>query len=1031
MSKLIRFRLTRVLGTLAAAILITTPVLAAQGGTVTGQVTDSRSGAPVGAVQVFIQALDLGGLSQQNGRYLLQNVPAGTHQLSVARIGYRTISQQITVGGGTVEQNFTIAIQALALDEIVVTGTAGGTQRRAIGNVVGQVRASEITEIAAITNMQDLMGGREPGLSFMRGSGMVGTGSPIRIRGIASLSLNSQPLIFVDGIRVDNSYDAGPNLRDGSQTSTLDDLSPSEIESIEIIKGPAAATLYGTEASAGVIQIITKRGVTGAPQFNVGITVGTNFLNNVDWWVGTAYNRRDRTTPPLEIYQKEKDEGREIFQYGPIQTYTGSMRGGTDNVRYFLSAEYQDHEGIVSYNSKQQTNLRANVSVVASEEFSIDVNMGYVNGFTEFMQQRVRFGLWDQILWANAAGVDTRIRGFLRARPEEIEKMEATRDVSRFTASGTVTHQPNDWLTSRLIIGTDRMDEFNSNLVPRFPEGLSSEFGILALGDLLIDNPVRTSNTLDFASSASFDYGDDFGFTTSIGAQFYERSIEIQSGHGQVFPAPQIRTISGATTKIAGQTFEENKSLGVYVQQEFAWRDRVYLTAAVRGDDNSAFGTDFDAAVYPKFSGTWVVSDEDFWGDLGETVNALRLRSAWGQAGRQPSTFAAVTLYQGQVGPSGQPAVSPNVLGNPDLGPEESTEIEVGFDAAFFDDRASLEFTYYNQTVKNALLSRPVNPTSGFSGAQSVNAGQLSNWGWELNANVLVLDRDGFDWDLGVAWSMNDNKVDDLGTLLPSNGLREGRPFPLFDRKQVVSVAYTDEDGVTGVWPDNIPDPDAYVASIQTALCDGGAGFDGFGTGGSPVPCINAPELQLGNGRVTPKYEASFNTTFTIGQNLRLYAMAEWRGEHWASSTDMNCKYRCGSGRFLNTFRPAKWAGHLLRTLTSTRNDVSFNTLNTSFAYMREISANYTLPAEWAGTIGASRATVNLAARNPFFIWRQAGFGADERNGGVEKGGENFGVSYEPEGRDGGSFSLNNTISNQRLALPALTSFVMSMRVTF
>ena len=212
----------------------------------------------------------------------------------------------------------------------------------------------------------------------------------------------------------------------------------------------------------------------------------------------------------------------------------------------------------------------------------------------------------------------------------------------------------------------------------------------------------------------------------------------------------------------------------------------------------------------------------------------------------------------------------------------------------------------------------------------------------------------------------------------------------------------------------------------NVALCDGGAGFDGFGTGGSPVPCINAPELQLGNGRVTPKYEASFNTTFTIGQNLRLYAMAEWRGEHWASSTDMNCKYRCGSGRFLNTFRPAKWAGNLLRTLTSTRNDVSFNTLNTSYAYMREISANYTLPAEWAGTIGASWASVNLAARNPFFIWRQSGFGGDD-----EKGGENFGVSYEPEGRDGGSFSLNNTISNQRLALPTLTSFVLSMRMSF
>ena len=149
MSRLIRLRMTRVLGALAAAILIAAPGLVAQqGGTITGRVTDVRSGLPVVSAQIFIQSLDLGGLSQQNGRYLLQNVPAGTHELSVARIGYRTVAQQVTVGGGqTVELNFEITEEALALDEIIVTGTAGGTQRRAIGNAVERLDAAAIQEL--------------------------------------------------------------------------------------------------------------------------------------------------------------------------------------------------------------------------------------------------------------------------------------------------------------------------------------------------------------------------------------------------------------------------------------------------------------------------------------------------------------------------------------------------------------------------------------------------------------------------------------------------------------------------------------------------------------------------------------------------------------------------------------------------------------------------------------------------------------------------------------------------------------------
>ena len=241
-----RSRVSRAFGALVTAFLLVVPSIGAQqGGTVTGRVLDSRSGLPVAAAQVFISALDVGGLTQQNGRYLMQNIPAGTHTLSVTRIGYRTEEAQISVGGGqTVEQNFAMAEEALALDEIIVTGTPGGTQRRAIGNSVVSINAADIVAVAPVSNMQELLSGRTPGLQFTRRTGNVGSGSGIRIRGIGSFALHTNPLIYIDGIRVNNSTNAGPRVEDGGfeglggspsaqnkgTTSVLDDLNPDDIE---------------------------------------------------------------------------------------------------------------------------------------------------------------------------------------------------------------------------------------------------------------------------------------------------------------------------------------------------------------------------------------------------------------------------------------------------------------------------------------------------------------------------------------------------------------------------------------------------------------------------------------------------------------------------------------------------------------------------------------------------------------------------------------------------------------------------------
>ncbi len=980
----------------AVALGLHAPGISAQTGVITGQVLDAQSGAPVGAAQVFIPELSIGVLSQPDGSFTLVNVPAGLHEVQAQRLGFTTATQQVSVtADGTATVDFNVSRDALELDAVVVTGTAGGTRTRAIGNVVGRVQATEIAEIAPIGSIQDLLGGRESGLMFHRQSGNIGTGSEMRIRGVSSVTMGSQPLIYVDGIRVDNETAGGPNLRDGRQVATLDDFSPEEIESVEIIKGPAAATLYGTEASAGVIQIITKKGAQGRPQFDLSVRQGATWLADLSDKVGLAYGRDDAgNLISFNIYEVEKAAGRDHFQTGSLQSYTASMRGGTDQVRYYLSADFDDDEGIVSYNWQKQTNLRSNVTVLASEDITLDVSLGYITGETSFMQQRTAWGMWEQFQWANPEGQGRTLRGFLRARPEEIAENKAIRDMTRFTGSATVTHTPFPWLTQRAIIGTDVLTEENSVLFPRRPEGANHDFGGLSLGDLNLERPRREYNTLDYSASANYSLNDAITLTSSFGFQYYARTEEVVGGIGRVFPAPQIVTLSGAAATTATQTYVENKSVGMYVQQEVAWNDRIFLTAAVRGDDNSAFGADYDAAIYPKFSATWVISEEPFWQQYDDIVNSLRLRSAWGKAGRQPDTFAGVTLFRPEPGPGGEPSVSPDVLGNPDLGPEVSQEIEVGFDAAFFDERMSTEFTYYNQLVTDALIDVPVPPTFGFPGAQTVNLGELKNTGWELAVEGRLYERPNLAWDMGFGIQSNENEIVDLGGVPETNDLKEGWNYPLMTER-IIRSAELDQHG-----------------NAINVMCDGGGGQDGLvpGVGNALVPCSTAPLLVQGNGLAIPKYEASMNTTITLFDNLRLFAMAEWRGEHWRSLTDAACRHTCFQTSYMAVTREDPFfVAALTGRARQTRITSDFDA---AFLKLRELSLNYTLPSAWAERAGASRASVNVAFRNPWTIW-------------VAQSEISGAPVTDPEARRVGDLDSSN--SN----VPPLTSFTATMRVSF
>jgi len=915
-------------------------------GTVTGIIRDRAGMSPLSAAQVHIPGTGVGTLTGANGRYLLTQVPAGTHTLRVERLGYSPVQVEIqVVSGETLEVNLQLQQQALDLDEIIVTGTPGGTQRRAIGNVVERIDASRLVESTPSVNTEQLLGGRTPGVTVRPAPGMVGTGTAIHIRGVSSLSLGNTPLIYVDGVRIDNNSSAGPPLRQGRQVSRFNDINPEDIESIEIIKGPAAATLYGTEASNGVIQIITKRGATGAAVLDFTIRQGATWMPDPAGRISPVYSYNPTTgvTDSVNLYQREADAGRPIFQTGHLQSYTASIRGGTDAVRYYLSADVDDHEGIVDYNWHEKFSTRANVTVVPGERWNIDANLGFVRSNTRFAQAAVGFGIWDMLVWGSPTRLETPTRGFQYASPETAGLIDSRSVYNRFTGGLQLSHDVTGWLTQRLTLGLDAGFDESSQLFPRIPPGQVNFFGARGSGQKLVENSSTLYTTLDWGASATFQLTPTVNSQTSVGIQYYHRQTSSSGAQGNEFPAPSVTTVSGAATSLGQEDFIENKTLGTYIQQQFGWRDRVFVTGAVRADDNSAFGADFDAAIYPKFSATWVVSEEDFW-SLG-AVNQLRLRTAWGQAGQQPDVFDAIRLYNPSTGPGDQPVLLPGSFGNPQLEPEVGEEIELGFDAGLFEDRISLGFTWFNKTTKNAIANARVRPSLGFPGNQIVNLGEVKSWGAEVTLGADLLRRGSFGWDVAVNFGTHKNEVTDLGGLAP---IRHGTD-------QQHRVGYP----ISSIFAQRMVggELDAQRRLIN-AMCDGGPENNN-----QPMPCADAPEVYFGV--PDPTWSGSVTSGVNLG-GLRLSALVDFRGGHTYISGDINA----GHTTFNNTRAVNPVTDPLLQGYRTVVSRTGAGVFDAGFAKLRELSASYNLPSDWVGLVGASRASLNLSWRNVADLWR-------------------------------------------------------------
>ena len=744
-------------------------------GRVAGTVVDARSGAPLEAAQIFIVGTTLGTLSTAQGRYLLLGVPVGEREVRVERIGHASASQMVSITpDGTAVLDFQLTGQAIGLDEIVVTGEAGAARRREVGHSVEQLNIRDLVE--APRDVEEMLGGRIVGAIITEASGQAGSGNMIRLRGINSIAMSNSPLVYIDGVRVrseaypKNFPPVGYSGRSGNVTaSPLADINPEDIERIEGIKGSAATSLYGTEASSGVIQIFTKRGsARGGPQWSFGTSQAMRRM----WKFGAEnyeYIDTDGTVLGNSDYLfMDKNWLRDAHG----QEYFANVRGGFEDVSYFLSGTVKDVDYPMPNDFEKSFALRGNIGFSVSEDLTLEWN----TAFTKTHISNTPAGDNAQGVTLNAWRPTTSYTGTVPSLRENINDLlnfDIDTYLDHFITGMTARHVISERLEQRLTVGFDRAYSESRNL-RRFGFKLQPR-GVLA-------NTRWTAEmlTVDYAASYTQPLGDNLTNTLSVGGQMVETNDSRVIGHAENFPGPSDPTISSGATSLAFENRIRIVNAGFFIQDRIGLGDRLFLTLGLRVDGNSAFGESLGLAPYPKASVSWIMSDESFW---SQSMGTLKLRAAYGLAGRAPGAFDAVRTWN-PVKISGTSGFVPQNLGNPNLGPERTSEIEFGFTGSFLSDRLAVDFTYYNQTTSDALFPVSVAPSGGGWNSQLENVGELKNSGIELSLNGAIVEGASYGVDLGLMVYTNKSELTDLGgapefTVRGGARLREGFPAPV------------------------------------------------------------------------------------------------------------------------------------------------------------------------------------------------------------------------------------------------------------
>lgn len=1017
--------------------------------TLTGRVTESPSGNGIPGVVVRIQNANLAMATNGDGRFSLSaDLAPGTYQVVFSSIGFRSQTKTVELGASTlVTVNGTLTADNIGLDEVIVTGTSQGTTRKQMGSYVSSIKGDDLVR-APSGNVLSSLQGKAPGAQISQNSGDPAGGMSVRLRGVSSVNSGSDPLYIIDGVIVNNAttrvtntsanYDGGGSGVGGNGNfvgaigqNRMVDINPNDIERIEVLNGAAAAAIYGSRANAGVIQIFTKKGVSGKPVLSLSTTFTSShlrkqvevnrspvkfggsvdeFTQDVIQTVGNPPMLLTNTTPVTRYNYQDY-----IFQSAAGTDNTVSLAGGSENTKFYTSLGYFSNQGIIKNTDFRRYNMRANLDQKITDWAKVSAGFSYIhsdanekpegNSFFSPMNSVTIIGNFHDIFARDALGNLKAVGERGRVNPVSvIEDIKQRQTVNRVIANARLVLNPVKKLTVDYTIGLDNTTQNGTTFIPPFAYNVSTGFFGGGAGlDPSLNGYASAANNIAtlFNHELNFTYdtklSDLLLSTTQLGGSFqYEKTNYLLSnGRGL---APFVQSVNGASTILPNNDARLQQAIsGAYLQQNFKYKDHLFLTGAVRVDQSTVFGERNRTNAYLKGNVSYVLSSANYWAGLGvsEWWDTFKVRAAYGESGNLTGigAYERFNLYLASSYLGKTSLISRTQQANVNVAPERQTELELGTDLSFFKNRLGFVFNWYSKKVNDLLVPVVIAPTTGYISLLE-NHGSLKNKGIEIMLTGTPVIVNDFKWNTSFIFNRNRNRAEGTGAmqLISTNA---GAPVALIDGESV-GVFYgtffaRNADGSLLTNAAGIPQLERGIQNSSTSYTVQ-RGANGLPTGTPLRKVIGNPNSD---------YTASFINDFSYKKlGLHIQLDASHGADVW--NADWRTRQGVGNGKVAEQEQMGLLPRGYVAGVYATE---EWRIDDGSYIKLREISLSYNI-----GNVEFVRdLTINLSGRN-LVSW------------------DNY-KGYDPELNSGGQSTLLRNIDFGAVPIPR--TFSLGVRANF
>ena len=850
--------------------------------TVSGQVTDLAEGIVLPGVNVLVKGTSTGTVTDIDGNYQI-TVPGDDATLVFSSVGYS--AEEVPVGNQNTV-NVALAPDIQSLQEVVVTSFGIEQEKQALGYAVQELQAQEITQTQQ-PNLVNALQGRVAGVQITNAGGAPGMSSRIIIRGLTSISPDSdnQPLFVVDGVPIDNStVEAGGGNTPRGLSNRVADLNPNDIESLNVLKGAAATALYGVRAANGAVIITTKKGEAGGVKVDLSSSFGVEAINQYpDFQEAYGQGFSGEYDPesfwpswgaPISAVQvvdpehRYYDNTRNVMQTGLQFDNTLSISGGNENATFYASIANLQQQGVIPFSGWNRTSAKLSGSAGLAEKLQLTGSINYINsGGDRVPHDRIMETL---MYWANTQDAtdylneDGTQRTYGNSNPLYAARFWTFEDkVDRAIGNISLSYTPTDWLSVLYRIGTDVYSDQRTEILPG-PAGVEGEVALSSEGFIEETriNSRDINSTLNLTLNHTF--AEKWEVTLRLGNDVFDRSRNIITARGDDFGIPYFYNLNNVRELTNRRDINQQRLIGVYGDLGLNYDDFLYLNITGRNDWTSTLERANRSFFYPSVNAGFVFNDVL---GLPEVLSYGKLRASYAEVGKDAPPYSTNVTYTAPE--AGSIPIFPlndqigftrgNVLGLPDLRPERTSSIELGTDLRFFENRLSLDLTWYRTNSRDQIVSVPVSNATGYTRFVT-NAGEIQNQGIELILGVTPVRTADFSWDVSLNFSRNRNTVEAIreGIETIVVGDQFGYVGSTVTMQLIEGDAYGNLYGRSyeRYYPEGAPE-DLTVLDEDRPLLIGDNGF----------PLTNTDQLILGNAQ--PDWFGGITNTFTYrGLNL-------------------------------------------------------------------------------------------------------------------------------------------------------------------